>query len=168
LIIYKDIMSCSPKNIWQNEQLPAVIPRLNEWYLSYLTLFQLHRLTIHILHGLDLQKFGFTVNFGISSNLQSPKIYMVWNEPSKCDATNPGNPMCIKSSSSSQSAVACIYIRPDSMLHKTLPTGTHLFPCAFMVTSHSVLFCPSFRPISCKHSTSSTSPSAKKYSKGLF
>jgi hypothetical protein len=54
------------------------------------------------------------------------------------------------------------------MLHKTLPTGTHLFPCVFMVTSHSVLFCPSIRPVSCKHSTSSTSPSAKKYSKGLF
>jgi len=30
--------------------------------LSYLTmLFQLHRLTVHIVQGLDLQKVGFTV-----------------------------------------------------------------------------------------------------------
>lgn len=40
------------------------------------------------------------------------------------------------------------------------------FPRDFTVTRHSVLFCTYI--ISCKHSTSSTSPSAKKYSKGLF
>jgi hypothetical protein len=71
-------------------------------------------------------------------NLPGPKIYMVWNESLKCYTTNPGNPLCIKRRSSSQSVT--YIIRMDILLHKTLLNGTHL---SFYVTSQwgVILYC---------------------------